>query len=117
MLIGNVVIINVYCLFCKFVIYIVGLIYGEGNEDEKFFRVIYNSFYFVYFYNLKSIVLFVVSSGIFGFLKDRCVKILIDIVVDFLSSINISIEKVIFCFFDDEIFNYFLSYYNSKFSR
>ncbi|ADQ41900.1 Appr-1-p processing domain protein [Caldicellulosiruptor acetigenus I77R1B] len=114
---GNAVITNAYRLPCKFVIHTVGPIYGEGNEDEKLSRAIYNSLYLAHLYNLKSIALPAVSSGIFGFPKDRCAKILIDTAVDFLSSINTSIEKVIFCLFDDETFNYFLSYYNSKFSR
>lgn len=114
---GNAVITNAYRLPCKFVIHTVGPIYGEGNEDEKLSRAVYNSLYLAHLYNLKSIALPAVSSGIFGFPKDRCAKILIDTAVDFLSSINTSIEKVIFCLFDDETFNYFLSYYNSKFSR
>lgn len=114
---GNAVITNAYRLPCKFVIHTVGPIYGEGNEDEKLSRAIYNSLYLAHLYNLKSIALPAVSSGIFGFPKDRCAKILIDTAVDFLSSVNTSIEKVIFCLFDDETFNYFLSYYNSKFSR
>ena len=114
---GNAVITNAYRLPCKFVIHTVGPIYGEGNEDEKLSRAVYNSLYLAHLYNLKSIALPAVSSGIFGFPKDRCAKILIDTAVDFLSSVNTSIEKVIFCLFDDETFNYFLSYYNSKFSR
>ncbi|AEM74859.1 macro domain-containing protein [Caldicellulosiruptor acetigenus] len=113
---GNAVITNAYRLPCKFVIHTVGPIYGEGNEDEKLSRAIYNSLYLADLYNLKSIALPAVSSGIFGFPKDRCAKILIDTSIDFLSSINTSIEKVVFCLFDDETFNYFLSYYNSKFS-
>jgi len=113
---GNAVITNAYRLPCKFVIHTVGPIYGEGNEDEKLSRAIYNSLYLAHLYNLKSIALPAVSSGIFGFPKDRCAKILIDTAIDFLSSIKTSIEKVVFCLFDDETFNYFLSYYNSKFS-
>jgi len=113
---GNAVITNAYRLPCKFVIHTVGPIYGEGNEDEKLSRAIYNSLYLAHLYNLKSIALPAVSSGIFGFPKDRCAKILIDTSIDFLSSIKTSIEKVVFCLFDDETFNYFLSYYNSKFS-
>jgi len=113
---GNAVITNAYRLPCKFVIHTVGPIYGEGNEDEMLSRAIYNSLYLAHLYNLKSIALPAVSSGIFGFPKDRCAKILIDTSIDFLSSIKTSIEKVVFCLFDDETFNYFLSYYNSKFS-
>lgn len=113
---GNAVITNAYRLPCKFVIHTVGPIYGEGNEDEKLSRAIYNSLYLAHLYNLKSIALPAVSSGIFGFPKDRCAKILIDTSIDFLSSIKTNIEKVVFCLFDDETFNYFLSYYNSKFS-
>ncbi|ADQ03651.1 Appr-1-p processing domain protein [Caldicellulosiruptor owensensis OL] len=114
---GNAVITNAYRLPCKFVIHTVGPIYGEGNEDEKLYRAIYNSLYLAHLYNLKSIALPAVSSGIFGFPKDRCAKILIDTAIDFLSSVTTSIEKVIFCLFDDETFDYFEKYYNSKLSR
>jgi O-acetyl-ADP-ribose deacetylase (regulator of RNase III) len=110
---GHAVITNAYRLPCKFVIHTVGPIYGEGNEDEKLSMAIYNSLYLAHLYNLKSIAFPAVSSGIFGFPKDRCAKILIDTAVDFLSSIKTSIEKVVFCLFDDETYGYFEEYYKN----
>lgn len=110
---GHAVITNAYKLPCKFVIHTVGPIYGEGNEDEKLYKAIYNSLYLAHLYNLKSIAFPAVSSGIFGFPKDRCAKILIDTAIEFLQSFQTSIEKIVFCLFDDETYGYFESYYKN----
>ena len=51
-----------------------------------------------------------ISSGIFGFPKDRCVRILINEVKRFLEdddSNTTSIETVEFCIIDDETVDYF----------
>ncbi|WAM33830.1 macro domain-containing protein [Caldicellulosiruptor morganii] len=109
---GHAVITNAYNLPCKFVIHTVGPVYGEGDEDEKLYRAIYNSLYLAHLYNLKSIAFPAVSSGIFGFPKDRCARILIDTAIEFLENIQTGIEKVVFCLFDDETYGYFEEYYN-----
>lgn len=110
---GKAVITNAHKLPCKFVIHTVGPIYGEGNEDEKLRMAILSCLTLADLYNLKSIAFPAVSSGIFGFPKDRCAKILVDTSYEFLKNNTTSIEKVVFCLFDEETYGYFKHYYES----
>jgi len=80
---GKAVITDSGKLPCKFVIHTVGPRMGEGNEDAKLRSAIWNALTLADLYNLKSISMPAVSSGIFGFPKDRCAKILIQTAVDF----------------------------------
>jgi O-acetyl-ADP-ribose deacetylase len=49
-----------------------------------------------------------ISTGIFGFPKDRCAEILIEEARNFLVSNNItSLEVVEFCIVDDKTLDYF----------
>jgi O-acetyl-ADP-ribose deacetylase len=47
-----------------------------------------------------------ISSGIFGFPKDRCARILVQEAKKFLLN-NTTLEIVEFCVFDDETTDYF----------
>ena len=55
-----------------------------------------------------------ISSGIFGFPKDRCAKILLNESRNFLTSSDISIEIVEFCIFDDETLRYFKTEFSNS---
>ena len=105
---GKAVITDAGKLPCKFVIHTVGPRMGEGNEDFKLRRSIWSALTLADLYNLKSISMPAVSSGIFGFPKDRCGKILIQTAVDFLSKGNTSLDTVIMCNYDDETYRIFL---------
>jgi O-acetyl-ADP-ribose deacetylase len=48
-----------------------------------------------------------ISSGIFGFPKDRCAKILVQEAKKFLVNNTTSLRIVEFCIFDDETTDYF----------
>jgi O-acetyl-ADP-ribose deacetylase len=55
-----------------------------------------------------------ISSGILGFPKDRCAKILIGESKKFLGEgMNKSIQTIEFCIFDDETLDYFISEFHS----
>ena len=93
---------------CKAVIHTVGPRMGEGNEDEKLKAAIQNSLKVASESNFSSISIPAVSSGIFGFPKNRCAKIIINEVREFMEK-NFSSSLKIFeiCIFDDDTFRYF----------
>ena len=89
-------------LRAAWVIHAVGPVYGEGGEDEKLRNATRNSLERATEKNMNSMALPAVSTGIFGFPKDRCARIMLKTVSEFLSSRNTSLEKVIFCLWSAE---------------
>jgi O-acetyl-ADP-ribose deacetylase len=93
---------------CKYIIHTVGPRMGEGNEYIKLRAAVRNSLELASDRKCKSISMPAISTGIFGFPKDRCAEILIEEAKDFLVSNNISsLEVVEFCIVDDETLDYF----------
>jgi O-acetyl-ADP-ribose deacetylase (regulator of RNase III) len=80
----------------------------EGNEYIKLRAAVRNSLELASDRKFKSISMPAISSGIFGFPKDRCAEILVEEAKNFLMNSNItSLEIVEFCIVDDETINYF----------
>jgi len=92
---------------CKYVIHAVGPRMGEGNEDEKLKNAIRNTLKLATEKNFNTISVPAISSGIFGFPKDRCAKILLEETFNFLKNEKTSLKIVEFCIIDDLTFNYF----------
>ncbi len=105
--VGNAVITTAGKLKAKYVIHAVGPRYGEGNEDKKLADATLNALKLADRYKLKSIAFPAISTGIFGFPKERCAKIMLDVVHNYHGSL----EKVIFCLFDEETFKIFKDAY------
>jgi O-acetyl-ADP-ribose deacetylase len=82
---------------------------GEGNEVTKLRAAIRNSLELASDRKFKSISLPAISSGIFGFPKDKCMEILVKEAKNFLVNINntTSLKIVEFCSIDDETVGYF----------
>jgi len=64
-------------LSCKYIIHAVGPVWGEGDEDQKLAAAIRGSFKIANELRLKSIAFPAISTGIFGFPKERAAKIFI----------------------------------------
>jgi O-acetyl-ADP-ribose deacetylase (regulator of RNase III) len=93
---------------CKCIIHTVGPRIGEGNEYIKLRAAVRNSLELALDRKFKSISMPAISTGIFGFPKDRCAEILIEEARNFLVSNNItSLEVVEFCIVDDKTLDYF----------
>ncbi len=106
--VGSAVITTGGGLPCKSVIHAVGPQMGEGDEDAKLKSAVKNILKLATEKNFKSISMPAISSGIFGFPKDRCAKILIDESKKFLKkNQGTSVELIEFCIFDDETYNHF----------
>jgi len=87
----------------KHVIHAVGPVWNGGNSNEdNLLKSCYNrSLSLCLEYNLKSIAFPNISTGVYGFPKDRAAKIAIETVKAFLDKNNVP-GKVIFAIFDDE---------------
>ncbi len=92
----------------KKVIHTVGPRWGEGNEDEKLTNATYNALKMADKHRFKSIAFPAVSSGIFGFPKDRCANVMLNAVRKFLKDFPSTSLKIIeFCIIDDLTVNIF----------
>jgi len=106
--VGTSVITTAGKLPAKFVIHAVGPRMGEGDEDNKLKNAIINTLRLASEKGLKSVSMPAISSGIFGFPKDRCAKILVGESADYLKkNPKTSIEIVEFCVFDDNTMQHF----------
>ncbi len=92
----------------KYVIHAVGPRMGEGDEDNKLKNAVLSSLSLASGKALKSISIPAISSGIFGFPKDRCAEILVKQAADYLRNASeTSLETIEFCVHDDLTKGYF----------
>ncbi len=106
--VGTAVITGAGRLPAKFVIHAVGPRMGEGDEDKKLKSAVLNSLKLASEKGLKSISMPAISSGIFGFPKDRCAEILVKEALNFIkANLKSSLELIEFCIYDDLTMGYF----------
>ena len=106
--VGHAAITGAGRLAAKFVIHAVGPRMGEGDEDNKLRRAINSSLQLASEKKLSSISFPAISSGIFGFPKERCAKILVSESRDFLKKhASSSLSVIEFCIYDDETLEHF----------
>lgn len=106
--VGHAAVTTAGRLPAKFVIHAVGPRMGEGDEDNKLMSAVRSSLTLASEKGLKSISLPAISSGIFGFPKDRCAAILVKEALRFLKeNPGASLELIEFCVFDDVTVDYF----------
>ncbi|MHC1725829.1 MAG: macro domain-containing protein [Syntrophobacteraceae bacterium] len=89
-------------LKASYVIHAVGPFYGEGDEDEKLRNATVNSLKRATEKALKTIAFPAISTGIFGFPKDRCAQIMLNTIAEFLGTQKTSLEQVILCLWSKE---------------
>jgi O-acetyl-ADP-ribose deacetylase (regulator of RNase III) len=88
---------------CKAVIHTVGPQMGEGNEDEKLSNAINSCLALATQKAFKSISIPAISSGIFGYPKDRCAEILINQTINYFTQMqNSNVNIVEFCLLDND---------------
>jgi len=104
--VGGAVITTGGNLKAKHVIHAVGPRHGEEHEDEKLKDATLNSLILADKNNLKSIAFPAISTGIFGFPKDRCATIMLSITIAYLEGPT-KLEKVVYCLYDQNTFEIF----------
>jgi O-acetyl-ADP-ribose deacetylase (regulator of RNase III) len=111
--VGSSVITTSGELPCQAIIHTVGPKMGEGNEDLKLSKSLHSSLSLASDNSYKSISIPAISSGIFGFPKDRCANILLDESIKFLQNNNTNLETIEFCIIDNET----LFHFKNKFKK
>ena len=106
--VGDAAITGAGRLPCRYVIHAVGPRMGEGDEDNKLKNAVLNSIKLASGKGLRSISLPAISSGIFGFPKDRCAEILVREAKNYLEgNPKTSLDVIEFCVYDDTTMAYF----------
>jgi len=93
-------------LKAKYVIHAVGPVYGEGEEDKKLKNATLNSLKLAEQYKINSLAFPAISTGTFGFPKDRCADIMLSATISYLKG-DTSLRGVIFCLHDSVTFDIF----------
>lgn len=94
-------------LSSRYVIHVVGPQMGEGNEAEKLCEAVRNVFALAESKYLRSLSMPAISSGIFGFPKPECAKILIETAIQYLTQSQGSLQRVVMCNHDQETYHLF----------
>ncbi|HXV87511.1 MAG TPA: macro domain-containing protein [Nitrososphaeraceae archaeon] len=109
--VGNAVMTTAGKLTCKTVIHVVGPRKGEAKENEKFRLVLNNALILAQQNGFKSISIPAISTGIFGFPKDKCAKILVGESIKFVKDNKLmsgrALELIEFCIYDEETLEQF----------
>jgi O-acetyl-ADP-ribose deacetylase (regulator of RNase III) len=122
--VGSSVITTAGKLACKAVIHTVGPMMGEGDEDYKLRKAVRSSLLLASENGFKSISMPAISSGIFGFPKDKCAKILVEEAKAFLQNSNndnntsnnhiiSTLDIIEFCIFDNETLGWFRNQFDN----
>jgi O-acetyl-ADP-ribose deacetylase (regulator of RNase III) len=103
---GDAKITKGYKLPARHVIHAVGPVWrgGDANEDELLASCYRRALEIAAGHGLKSIAFPSISTGVYGFPKDRAARIAVETVREVLAGNPGSIELVIFCCFDEESF-------------
>ncbi|MHC3130243.1 MAG: macro domain-containing protein [Candidatus Bathyarchaeota archaeon] len=104
--VGGAVITTGGNLAAKYVIHAVGPRHGEEHEDAKLKDATLNSLILADQKNLKNIAFPAISTGIFGFPKDRCATIMLSTTIAYLEGPT-NLEKVVYCLYDQKTFEIF----------
>ena len=94
-------------LKASYVIHAVGPRMGEGDEDRKLADATRNSLKLANEKGLASITFPAISTGIFGFPKDRCARIMLTTVAETLRKEDTSLKEVAFCLWGEETLQVF----------
>ena len=100
---------------CRYVIHAVGPIWGEGDEDQKLEEAVTGSLRLADQLELSSIAIPAISTGIFGFPKDRAAGIILSAIEAYFSQPTASsLNLVRITLYDQPTLDAFLQVWNKK---
>ena len=94
-------------LKARYVIHAVGPRWGDGDEDEKLTNAVRNALHLADNKGLRSIAIPAISTGIFGFPKERAAEIILSTTLGFIQNSNKTLRRIVFCLFDPTSLNIF----------
>jgi O-acetyl-ADP-ribose deacetylase (regulator of RNase III) len=99
---------------CRYVIHVVGPVWGEGNEDEKLNAAIRGALKLGDQLSVSSIAFPAVSTGIFGFPKERAAIIIFQAIQDYFIEHPKSVVALVrITLFDQDTLDIFHQVWNS----
>lgn len=104
--VGSAVLTGGGTLKAKYVIHAVGPVMGSGDEDKKLADATICALETAKQNAIRSLAFPAISTGVFGFPKDRCARVMLSTTMAYLHS-GSPIDRVIFCLYDDETYSYF----------
>jgi O-acetyl-ADP-ribose deacetylase (regulator of RNase III) len=92
----------------KYVIHAVGPIWGEGDEDRKLMEAVRGALELADSMKLQSISIPAISTGIYGFPKERAARIILRTIYDWLKKTpSTSLERIRMVLLSTDIFQIF----------
>ena len=105
-------------LQCRFVIHAVGPVWGEGDEDRRLTESIQGSLDLAEQLNLHSISFPAISTGIFGFPRERAATVILDAFKNFFEMHqSTSLNAIRIVLFDETSLHTFMKAANSIFNK
>lgn len=100
---------------CQYVIHAVGPVWGHGDENDKLEDAVTGSLWRAAELGLNSLALPAISTGIFGFPKERAAKIILSAIENYLSKkFDSSLKLVRVVLFDQPTIDAFLNAWTSR---
>ncbi|HTX92680.1 MAG TPA: macro domain-containing protein [Anaerolineales bacterium] len=101
---------------CRYVIHAVGPVWGDGNEDAKLAAAVSGSLDVADGLKLASIALPAISTGIYGFPRERAGRVILAAVVDYFAKRASGLRLVRVVLFDRPTVSAFESAWHDQFS-
>ena len=99
---------------CKYVIHAVGPVWGDGDEDTKLADAVTGSLRVASDLKLGSLSIPAISTGIFGFPKERAARIIFSSIEDyFAQNANSSLKKVRLILYGEADANLYLGFWKN----
>jgi len=103
---------------CKYVIHAVGPVWGVNNADERLATAVFSSLRLAESLGIHSIALPAISTGIFGFPKDRAARIIFHTIAEyFKQNPQSQLGLVRLTLLDQETLNEFTRIWDEEMSR
>jgi len=96
----------------KYVIHAVGPVWGDGDEDKKLYEAVTGSLRVANQLKCSSIAMPAISTGIFGFPKDRAAEIIFTAIEDYFENNRSEIKVVKLVLFDQATVDAFINQWN-----
>ncbi|MEM1550048.1 MAG: ADP-ribose-binding protein [Candidatus Methanomethylicia archaeon] len=104
--VGGVAVTRAGKLKAKYIIHVVGPVYGEENSDLKLSEAIRNSILKAEELNLESIAIPAISTGAFGYPLNICAEIMAETIINLANKLN-NLKKIMIVLYGEQSYKIF----------